>query len=219
MSGKLQGLNPSPVIAGRKDFTNQSETVNSHVNSCVANVHFVTGLPQKKGVNPFYCQNYAEIKYVKDVSRVGHLISVNCVTNVPTVALDLPVGARLHQFWKRWATLALADLNRDPSNTVRSGEPGPAVHVPHTSATEKVHLGGLHMRAMQWHLKNNWRVPESLEKVIPVSRSLHFHLKWWLEESNVLQGQPLHPLKHALEIFTDTSKEGWDTRLKERLQR
>ena len=60
------------------------------------------------------------------------------------------------------------------------------------------------MRPIQWHLKNNWRVPESLEKVIPVPRSLHPHLKWWLEESNVLPvpGQPLHPLKHALQIFT-----------------
>ena len=47
------------------------------------------------------------------------------------------------------------------------------------------------MRQMQWHLKQNWRVPESLEKVIPVSRSLHPHLRWWLEESNVLQGQPI----------------------------
>ena len=33
------------------------------------------------------------------------------------------------------------------------------------TATEKqVHLGRLHMRPIQWHLKNNWRVPESLEK-------------------------------------------------------
>ena len=38
--------------------------------------------------------------------------------------------------------------------------------------------------------------------MIPVPRSLHPHLKWWLEESNVLPGQPLHPLKHALQIFT-----------------
>ena len=78
------------------------------------------------------------------------------------------------------------------------------------TATEKqVHLGRLHMRPIQWHLKNNWRVPESQEKVIPVPRLLHPHLRWWLEESNVLPGQPLHPLKHALQIFTDTSKEGW----------
>ena len=78
------------------------------------------------------------------------------------------------------------------------------------TATEKqVHLGRLHMRPIQWHLKNNWRVPESLEKVIPLPRSLHPHLQWWLNESNVLQGQPLHPIKHALQIFTDASKEGW----------
>ena len=39
------------------------------------------------------------------------------------------------------------------------------------TATEKqVHLGQLHMRPIQWHLKNNWRVPESLEKVIKIRR-------------------------------------------------
>ena len=88
------------------------------------------------------------------------------------------------------------------------------------TATEKqVHLGRLHMRPIQWHLKNNWRVPESLEKVIPLPRSLHPHLQWWLEESNVLRGQPLHPIKHALQIFTDASKEGWGAHLNERTAR
>ena len=88
------------------------------------------------------------------------------------------------------------------------------------TATEKqVHLGRLHMRPIQWHLKNNWRVPESLEKVIPIPGLFHPHLRWWLEESNVLQGQPLHPLKHALQIFTDTSKEGWGAHLNERTAR
>ena len=88
------------------------------------------------------------------------------------------------------------------------------------TATEKqVHLGRLHMRPIQWHVKNNWRILESLEKVIPVPRSLHPHLKWWLEESNVLSGQPLHPLKHALQIFTDASKEGWGAHLNERTAR
>ena len=84
------------------------------------------------------------------------------------------------------------------------------------TATEKqVHLGRLHMRPIQWHLKNNWRVPESLEKIIPLPRSLHPHLQWWLEEDNVLQGQPLHPVRHALQIFTDASKEGWGAHLNE----
>ena len=71
------------------------------------------------------------------------------------------------------------------------------------------------MRPIQWHRKNNWRVPETLEKVIPIPRSLHPHIQWWLEESNVLTGPPLHPIKHALQIFTDTSKEGWGAHLNE----
>ena len=84
------------------------------------------------------------------------------------------------------------------------------------TATEKqVHLGRLHMKPLQWHLKNNWRVPESLEKIIPLPRSLHPHLQWWLDEDNVLQGQPLHPVRHALQIFTDASKEGWGAHLNE----
>ena len=72
------------------------------------------------------------------------------------------------------------------------------------TATEKqVPLGRLHMRPIQWHLKRHWRVPESLEKEIPVPRSLHPHLLC----------QPLHPLRHAIQIFTDASKEGWGAHL------
>ena len=88
------------------------------------------------------------------------------------------------------------------------------------TATEKqVHLGRLHMRPIQWHLKNNWRVPETMEKTIPIPKSLHPHLEWWLEESSVITGQPLHPLKHALQIFTGASKEGWGAHLNEHIAR
>ena len=85
--------------------SNKSETVFLHVNSFVANVHTVTGLPQKKGVNPIFCQKYTEITYVKSVSCVSHLSSVNTVTNVPTVVTNPPVGARLQQFWEKWDAL------------------------------------------------------------------------------------------------------------------
>ena len=82
------------------------------------------------------------------------------------------------------------------------------------TATEKqVWLGRLHMRPIQWHLKRHWHVPESLEKVIPLPQSLHPHLDWWLLESNVLRGQVLHPLQHALQIFTDASNVGWGAHL------
>ena len=67
-------------------------------------------------------------------------------------------------------TRALAGLNRQDSvNTVRQF----MSLIGLLAAKEKqVHLGRLHMRPIQWHLKNNWRIPESLEKVIPVPRSL-----------------------------------------------
>ena len=54
------------------------------------------------------------------------------------------------------------------------------------TVTEKqVHLGRLHMRPIQWHLKNNWRVPESLEKVLPIPKSLHPHLRQCSSRSTI----------------------------------
>ena len=117
----------------------------------------------------------------------------------------------------------LAGLDtQDQINIVGSALPGLTIHVPHrsTHSNRKASpLRATNMRPIQWHLKNNWRVPESLEKVISVPKSLHPHLRWWLEESNVLLGQPLHPLKHALQIFTDASKEGWGAHLDEHTAR
>ena len=113
----------------------------------------------------------------------------------------------------------MTEPSRDYDKTaIPTGLPGPGVHVLDRllTATEKlVHLGRLHMRPIQWHHKNNWRVPESLEKVIQALRSLHPRLHWWLKEDNVLTGQPLHPIKHTLQIFTDTSIEGWGAHLNE----
>ena len=99
VSDKMEGLNPPPVT----DQKNSKLTLN--VDSHVANAHIVTGLPQRKGVNPNICQLYTEIKYVKDISCVGHLPSVKLVTNAQHAVLDPPVGARLNQCWKKWETL------------------------------------------------------------------------------------------------------------------
>ena len=99
VSDKMEGLNPPPPV------TNKSETVFPHVNSFVASVPFASGSPQKKGVNPVYCQSIREINHVKDVSCVDHLSFVKIVTNVPTVVTNLPVGARLQHFWEKWEAL------------------------------------------------------------------------------------------------------------------
>ena len=133
----------------------------------------------------------------------------------------LPVRPERGQGQTNRRTLAGLDT-QDQINIVGSALPGPTIHVPHrsTHSNRKASpLRATNMRPIQWHLKNNWRVPESLEKVISVPKSLHPHLRWWLEESNVLLGQPLHPLKHALQIFTDASKEGWGAHLDEHTAR
>ena len=46
-----------------------------------------------------------------------------------------------------------------------------AVWFVHCFTEKQVHLGRLRIRPIQWYLKNHWRTPESLEKVIPVPRS------------------------------------------------
>ena len=124
---------------------------------------------------------------------------------------DLLTG-RVLPTQERWASLRqkLLFLKTQDSCTVRQF----MSLIGLLTATEKqVWSGRLHMRPIQWHLKRHWRVPKVLEKVIPLPPSLHPHLDWWLDEGNVLRGQPLHPLSHALQLFTDASNEGWGAHL------
>ena len=62
---------------------------------------------QKKDISPGVSGCYQEykLKYVKDVFCVDQLSFVKPVTNVPTVASNLPVGARLQNFWQTWLDL------------------------------------------------------------------------------------------------------------------
>ena len=97
-------------------MTLESETVGFHVNSLVVNVPFVTGSPQKKGVNPDSSQSIRKINHVNDISHVDHLSSVQIVTNVPTVVTNLPVGAlRLQQFWEKWETMGSLPVQTQPN--------------------------------------------------------------------------------------------------------
>ena len=124
---------------------------------------------------------------------------------------DLLTG-RVLPTQERWASLRrkLLFLRAQDSCTVRQF----MSLIGLLTATEKqVWSGRLHMRPIQWHLKRHWQVPKVLEKVIPLPPSLQPHLDWWLDEGNVLRGQPLHPLSHALQLFTDASNEGWGAHL------
>ena len=114
-------------------------------------------------------------------------------------------------------------LAADPSTEVTvsnltTGLSGPAVMslIGLLTATQKqVHLGRLHMRPIQWHLK------KQLEGT-GITRKGHSYPQVSAPPSEMVAGgkqcssrSTLHPIRHALQIFTDASKEGGVRPLKE----
>ena len=89
-------------------------------------------------------------------------------------------------------------LDRPVNSHRKAGSPRQVAHETHSMTSQK-------------QLED----PGVSRKEDSLPRSLHPHLQWWLKESNVLTGQPLHPVQHALQVFTDTSKEGWGAHLNE----
>ena len=95
------------LLAGstpRETLTVQS--LETHVNLNVVNhVHSATGHPQRKGISPGLSAVISKdctLKHVKGASSVIQLPCVQPVINVPLVVKDLPVGARLQNFWQTW---------------------------------------------------------------------------------------------------------------------
>ena len=82
------------------------------------------------------------------------------------------------------------------------------------ASTEKmVPEGRLHMRPFQFHLKEHWRYPQSLDNLLPWTEAITAHLDWWQNPSNVMKGADLHPKDHSIQLFTDASNEGWGAHL------
>ena len=83
--------------------------MNTLVNFPVVKVaHSAPGPSQRKDVSPGVADCYHKeykLKYVKSVSCVTQLSCVKPVTNVPNVISNLPVGARLQNFWQTWLDL------------------------------------------------------------------------------------------------------------------
>ena len=70
----------------------------------VTSVHTTPGHSQKRELSPGSAGDY-KLKYVKSVSFVTQLSCVQPVTNVTNAASNLPVGARLQNFWQTWLDL------------------------------------------------------------------------------------------------------------------
>ena len=81
------------------------------------------------------------------------------------------------------------------------------------SKEKMVPEGRLHMRPFQFHLKEHWRYPQSLDSLLPWTEAIAAHLDWWQNPSNVMKGADLHPKDHSIQLFTDASNEGWGAHL------
>ena len=82
-----------------------------------------------------------------------------------------------------------------------------------TSMEKMVPEGCLHMRPFQFHLKEHWRYPQSLDSLLPWTETISAHLDWWQNPANVMRGADLHPKDHSIQLFTDASNEGWGAHL------
>ena len=69
----------------------------------------MSGHSQRKDLSPgpveCYVQRFHQLKYVKGASCVTQLSYVPSVTSVGNVVSNLPVGARLQNFWQAWLDL------------------------------------------------------------------------------------------------------------------
>ena len=82
------------------------------------------------------------------------------------------------------------------------------------ASTEKmVPEGRLHMRPFQFHLKEHWRYPQSLDNLLPWTEAIAAHLDWWENPPNVMKGADLHPKDHSIQLFTSASNKGWGAHL------
>ena len=84
------------------------------------------------------------------------------------------------------------------------------------SMEKMVPEGRLHMRSFQFHLKEHWRYPQSLDNLLPWTDVISAHLDWWQNPANVMKGADLHPKDHSIQLFTDASNEGWGAHLYQR---
>ena len=61
------------------------------------------------------------------------------------------------------------------------------------------------MRPFQFHLKEHWRYPQSLDN-LPWTETISAHLDWWQSPTNVMKGADLHPKDHSIQLRANLHK-------------
>ncbi|XP_066957853.1 uncharacterized protein [Macrobrachium rosenbergii] len=93
------------------------------------------------------------------------------------------------------------------------------VVIGHLSSLEKLFPHGrLHIRSLQWRLRDFWDQSWEPQSVpIPISQEVRDNLTWWLDDRNLCIGTSLSCRPPDLLLFSDASKEGWGAHLEELL--
>ena len=78
------------------------------------------------------------------------------------------------------------------------------------SMEKMVPEGLLPMRPFQFHLKEHWIFPQSLDSLLPWTETISAHLEWWQNSTNVMKGADLYYKDHSIQLYR---------RLKQRLGR
>ena len=109
MSSKIESYNTSPVIAGKKDLSDQQEQDCrlTYKLFCFNPVLFVKGYPQKKGESQLLL-SLSKNKVCERCFMCRSLEFCKSCHKCPAVAVYLPVGATLHQFWEKWAAVGVS---------------------------------------------------------------------------------------------------------------
>ena len=76
-------------------------------------------------------------------------------------------------------------------------------------------LARIHIRPVQFHLRDHWNLSMDCSSPVPMSLDLREHLVWWSTESNLRAGQPIHDLAPDHLLFSDASSQGWGAHLKD----
>ena len=74
--------------------------------------------------------------------------------------------------------------------------------------------GRLHMRPFQFHLKEHWRFPQSLDNLLPWTDAISAHLDLVVAEP-CKSDERFRPSSqdHSFQLFTDASNERWGAQI------
>ena len=85
----------------------------------------------------------------------------------------------------------------------------------HLVSLEKlVPWGRMHLRSLQFQLKEYWNQSVNAKKtMVPITSGVILDLIWWVDPDNLLKGVPLVIPQADLQLYTDASTQGWGAHL------